>query len=258
MRHVALLDVRKPHGMRAPADSSSNAMRERATKRRILLGMMKFSFAAAVAVMALGCARAAESPPSHPAPLVHRFEHAEQWAKKFDDPARDAWQKPADVVRAMQITAGMTVADIGAGTGYFEPYLSRAVGAGGTVLAVDIEPDMVRYLQERATREHMDNVRALLAATDDPKLPSHAIDRILLVDTWHHIPDHAAYLAKLRDALAPHGRITFVEFTLDAPDGPPREHRIRPEALEEEVRRAEMTADRVEVGLPNQYVIVAH
>src|SRR5438045_2967650 len=71
-------------------------------------------------------------------PLVHRFENADEWAKRFDDPARDAWQKPQDVVTAMRIAPGMVVADIGAGTGYFEPYLSRAVGPTGTVMALDI------------------------------------------------------------------------------------------------------------------------
>jgi SAM-dependent methyltransferase len=214
------------------------------------------SVAVAFILVALGCGRA-EPAPSHPAPLVHRFDHAEQWATQFDDPARDAWQKPADVVAAMHITAGMTVADIGAGTGYFEPYLSHAVGASGTVLAVDIEPDMVRYLGDRAAREHLDNVKPVLAVTDDPKLPLGAVDRILLVDTWHHVPAHGAYLAKLQAALAPNGTITFVDFTLDAPMGPPREHRITPQALVEEAQAASMGAQKLELGLPNQFVIVA-
>ncbi len=211
----------------------------------------------AFVLMALGCARPSEPPPSQPAPLVHRFEHAERWTKALDDPARDAWQKPAEVVAAMHITAGMTVADVGAGTGYFEPYVSRAVGSGGMVLAVDIEPDMVRYLGERAAREKMDNVRTVLAAVDDPNLPAHGVDRILIVDTWHHIPAHAAYLVKLKQSLATNGTITFVDFTLDAPMGPPREHRITPEALVEEARAAGMTAEKLELGLPHQFVIVA-
>jgi len=206
-----------------------------------------------VMLVAASCAHAS----SQPAPLVHRFEHAEEWAKRFDDPARDAWQKPADVVAAMHVAEGMTVADVGAGTGYFEPYLSRAAGASGSVLAVDIEPDMVRYLRERAAREHLENVKPVLAAVDDPKLPAHAVDRVLIVDTWHHVPAHAAYLAKLREALSPRGAIMIVDFTLESPEGPPREHRIPPEVLEEELRRAGMHAERVEIALPNQYVIVA-
>jgi SAM-dependent methyltransferase len=210
-----------------------------------------------LASSSLACGAAPQPAASPPAPLVHRFEHADQWAKEFDDPARDAWQKPADVVASVHASAGMTVADIGAGTGYFEPYLSRAVGPSGTVLAVDIEPDMVRYLRERAVREHIDNLRAVLADVTDPKLPAHGVDRVLIVDTWHHVPGHAAYLAKLRDALAPGGTITFVEFTLDSPHGPPREHRIPPDALAQEVRDAGLTSERIDAGLPYQYVITA-
>jgi len=82
----------------------------------------------------------------------HRFEHAEQWAKEFDDPCRDSWQEPDRVLAAMQVTPGMTIAVIGAGTGYFEPHLSRAVGPGGKVIALDVEPDMVSHLRDRAAR----------------------------------------------------------------------------------------------------------
>src|SRR5882672_603308 len=107
-----------------------------------------FGQIASALLFATACASAPVTPPEtghtrdpEPArgPLVHRFEHAEQWAKQFDDPARDAWQRPQEVVAALMIRPGMTVADIGAGTGYFEPWLSRAVGGSGMVLALDIE-----------------------------------------------------------------------------------------------------------------------
>src|SRR5690348_13355166 len=83
--------------------------------------------ASTIVLLATACGAPA-APPPEPGrphahghgPLVHRFEHAEQWAPEFDDPARDAWQQPKDVVDAMEIQPGMTVADIGAGTGYFE------------------------------------------------------------------------------------------------------------------------------------------
>src|SRR5689334_3737130 len=103
-------------------------------------------------------------------PLGHRFEHADDWTAQFDDPKRDAWQKPDEVVAALALQPGMTVADIGAGTGYFEARLSKAVGDSGKVIAVDLEADMVRYLGERATREKLANVEARQSTTDDPKL----------------------------------------------------------------------------------------
>jgi len=189
------------------------------------------------------------------APLVHRFEHAEEWAKAFDDPARDAWQKPADVVAAMAIRPGMTVADVGAGTGYFEPWLSRAVGPSGVVLALDIEPEMVGYLTERATREHLANVKASQVAVDDPHLPQGQVDRILIVDTWHHIPSREAYGAKLREALAHDG--TIVDFTRDSTRGPPVEHRVSPDEVVRELRTAGLDAAVTPVGLPDQYVVTA-
>ncbi len=216
------------------------------------------TFRIVLLVVSLVVGACVASAPPAPSPMVHRFDDADRWAKEFDDPSREAWQKPADVVGAMKVAPGTKVADVGAGTGYFEPYLSRAVGPTGTVFAVDIEPDMIRYLSERATREHLDVVRPVQASVDDPKLAPASVDRIVIVDTWHHVPGHAAYLAKLRAALAPGGTITFIEFTLDSPRGPPREHRIPPDALVEEIRAAGMAAERVELGLPYQYVIVAH
>jgi len=219
---------------------------------------MKRSLAMLALVAAFGCAGTPPAQPAQPAPLVHRFEHAEQWTKDLDDPARDAWQKPDEVVAAMHIADGMTVADVGAGTGYFKAYLSGAVGRSGAVLAIDIEPDMVRYLADRATREHLDNVRPLLATVDDPKLPARGVDRVLIVDTWHHIPARASYLPKLAAGLKPGGTITIVDFTLDSPHGPPREHRIAPESVIAELAGAAMKAERVAVPLPYQYVVIAH
>jgi hypothetical protein len=149
-------------------------------------------------------------------PLVHRFEDPERWAKEFDKPERDAWQKPDEVVTLLQLAAGMKVADIGAGTGYFEARLSRAVGPTGSVLALDVEEGMVSYLNERAKREGLANVKASKVAFDDPKLAAGSVDRILIVDTWHHIDGRGAYAVKLRDALAPGGFVAIVDFTLEA------------------------------------------
>jgi SAM-dependent methyltransferase len=189
-------------------------------------------------------------------PLVHRFEHAEQWASTFDDPARDAWQRPRDVIDAMAITPGMTIADIGAGTGYFEPWLSRATGEKGSVLALDVEPDMVRYLGERAQREHLENVRPGLVAIDDPKLPPSKLDRVLIVDTWHHIPDRVAYATKVRDGLAAGGKVFIVDFKLEAKHGPPPRHRLTAEQIMHDLTAAGLSASVSPTTLPEQYIVV--
>jgi predicted methyltransferase len=190
------------------------------------------------------------------APLVHRFQTAEQWAREFDDPARDEWQKPREVVAAMKIESGMTVADLGAGTGYFEPWLSAAVSPTGSVLALDVEPDMVRYLTERVQREHLGNVRPALVATDDPKLGAGSVDRILVVDVWHHIDARDAYAGKLRDALKSGGKVFVVDFKLEATHGPPKRHRLAPEQIAHELGAAGLTVETLATTLPEQYVVV--
>src|SRR5690606_27550524 len=96
--------------------------------------------------------------PAHGQGFHHSFSDAAGWSKVFDDPARDEWQKPARIVEVMAIAPGMTVADVGAGTGYFAPHLSRAVGPTGKVIAQDVEPKMVEWLAERAKRESLPNV----------------------------------------------------------------------------------------------------
>lgn len=189
-------------------------------------------------------------------PLVHRFEHAEEWVSRFDDKARDEWQMPAAVIGAMGIKPGMTVADVGAGTGYFEPWLSRAVGAKGTVIALDIEPDMIRYLRERAAREQLSNVRADVVATDDPKLAKSSVDRILIVDTWHHVPERRTYAKKLYDGLRSGGELYVVDFTLEAKNGPPAHHRLAPERVVEELQAAGFSARAIQEPLPEQYIVV--
>src|SRR3989442_1005975 len=169
----------------------------------------------------------------------HRsFADVEQWVSVFDDPARDAYQKPRQVVRALRIRPGMRVADLGAGTGYFSRFLSTAVGAAGTVLAVDTEPELVRHLRERAEKEQTDNVVPILASPDNPRLPRGAVDLVLLVDTFHHIDHRVAYFGRLRATLAPGGRVAVVDWQKrETPVGPQLGRPRRDARAGEEPRR---------------------
>jgi SAM-dependent methyltransferase len=189
-------------------------------------------------------------------PLVHRFESAAEWAAALEGPERDAWQRPAEVVKAMALADGMVVADLGAGTGYFLPYLSRAVGATGRVLALDIEADMVRWMRDRIQREGLGNVEPRIVLGDDPLLPDASVDRILVVDTWHHIPDRAAYSRRLARALRPGGSVWVVDFQLASSHGPPKEHKIAPDVTAEELRSAGLTVRVDDATLPEQYIVV--
>jgi ubiquinone/menaquinone biosynthesis C-methylase UbiE len=195
-------------------------------------------------------AAAAQSPAAH----QHSFSGAERWAHVFDDPQRDAWQKPHEVIQALALRPDAVIADIGSGTGYFAMRLANMVPRG-RVYGVDIEPDMVRYLAERAQREHLENVVAVAGAPDDPRLPEQ-VDLILMVDVFHHIEDRASYLRKLRASLKPGGRIAIIDFRMDSPEGPPDAARIAPERVVAELRNGGYTLAKEHAFLPNQYFLI--
>jgi len=188
--------------------------------------------------------------------MPHRFERAEDWARLFDDPSREAWQKPDEVVALMNLSPGQTAVDLGAGTGYFLSRLSRAVGPRGAVIATDIEPDMVRYMNERAAREGLANVRAIAAPADDVGVSARSADRILIVDVWHHLADRERYAARLTRALKPGGAVIIVDFTLESRRGPPADHRLAPERIIAELRAGGLAAELASESLPDQYIII--
>lgn len=181
----------------------------------------------------------------------HQFSGAEKWAKIFDDPARDEWQKPDEVIRALKLAPEALVADIGAGTGYFAVRFARAVPKG-RVYGVDTEPDMVRYLAERAKREGVGNLTAVAAKPNDPAIPA-AVDLAILVDTYHHVPDRERYFRNLQKSLKPKGRLAIIDFTLDSPVGPPKRARIPADKVKQELARAGYKLVQEHAFLPNQY-----
>jgi len=148
----------------------------------------------------------------------HRFAHAEDWVARFDNPARDAWQKPDAVIRTLALAPSATVADIGAGTGYFSVRLARVLPAGH-VFAIDVEPSMVNYVAARANRDGLTNIEAVLASRDDPNIPA-PVDLIILVDTYHHLTDRTAYFRRLVPALKPGGRVAIIDFKPESKMGP--------------------------------------
>jgi len=194
----------------------------------------------------------------HDATSHHSFADVERWRTVFDDPKRDAWQRPDEVVRALALWPGACVADLGAGTGYFEHHLARAVGKTGTVLAVDTEPNLVIYLRARAEKEGTRNVVPILASPDDPRLPTGVVDVILIVDTYHHLDDRLAYLRRLRTALRPGGRVVVVDWQKwELPVGPPPDHKLAREQVIDEMRTAgwALGDERADL-LPYQYFLV--
>jgi ubiquinone/menaquinone biosynthesis C-methylase UbiE len=175
----------------------------------------------------------------------------------FEDPARDEWQKPAQVVGALQLRPGMWVADLGAGTGYFLSYLSKAVGDGGCVLALEPEPNLVMHIRERAEQAGWRNVTPVLASFDDPRLPDRSVDLVFIVDTFHHLDDRLTYLRRLRRALKPGGRVAIVDwFKRPLPEGPPPEHKLARDQVVQEMAAAGYQLDEEPAILPYQYFLI--
>ncbi|MDY7230073.1 class I SAM-dependent methyltransferase [Hyalangium rubrum] len=191
---------------------------------------------------------------SHHGAMPHRFEDAEAWAQRFEDPARDAWQKPDEVISALALPPEAKVADLGSATGYFAVRLARAVHQG-VVYGVDIEPDMARYLGERARREGLGNLKPVLGAPASPQLPE-PVDLVLVVNTYHHISDRVTYFRKLQGMLTPKGRVAVIDFRKGQPMGPPEEHRLPPEQLRQEMEAAGYRFVEEHGFLPNQYFLL--
>ena len=210
------------------------------------------SFTAGLALVGslLAAVAPAQSPHSH----RHGFGDADKWAKVFDDPERDAWQKPHEVIQALALKPDAVVADIGSGTGYFTVRFARML-PNGRVYGVDTEPDMARFLTQRAQREGLKNVVAVLGAPDDPRLTEKA-DLIVFVDVYHHIESRERYFRRLRDHLKPGGRLAVIDFRMESPKGPPKSARVPPGQVRSELQRAGYRLALEHDFLPNQYFLI--
>lgn len=182
---------------------------------------------------------------------------AEEWIKTLDGPARVAALKIDEVVTAMKLQPGQTVADIGAGPGLFEVPLARAVGARGRVYAVEIDAGFFPEIRKRAAAAQVTNVETVLGKFTDPALPVRNIDVALFNDVIHHVENRAGYLKTLVGYLAPAGRVVVVDY--EGGKGP---HRDQPEL---EVTREQLVAWMRDAGLtqiediklfPDKYFLV--
>jgi ubiquinone/menaquinone biosynthesis C-methylase UbiE len=214
------------------------------------------TLATAILTLALGCAGLVSGPAQAQSPHTHQhsFAGAENWAGVFDDPSRDAWQKPHQVIEALALAPDAAVADIGSGTGYFAVRLAHFVPQG-RVYAVDIEPDMVKYLADRAKREGLANLTAVAGAPDDARLPA-KVDLVLMVDTYHHVEQHEGYFRKLAQSLKPGGRVAIIDFNAKSAMGPPPAQRIAGKRVVAEMAKAGYRLEHEHRFLPNQYFLM--
>jgi predicted methyltransferase len=203
-----------------------------------------------VALLAVNAPAVAQSPHTH----AHDFADAKHWSKVFDDPKRDEWQKPHEVIQALALPADAIVADVGAGTGYFAVRLAHMVPKG-RVYAVDTEPNMVKYLSARARDSGVKNLTGVVGTPDDPRIPERA-DLVLLVDVYHHVEKRERYFANVAKTLKPGGRVAIVDFRMDSPHGPPRAARVEPQQVKAEMKAAGYELAREHTFLPYQYFLV--
>jgi arsenite methyltransferase len=182
-------------------------------------------------------------------PHQHHPPSSDEYAKVLEDPSRDEWQKPHDVVMALNLKPTDTIADIGAGTGYFA---RRFAMHAGKVYAVDIDQKLLDIAAKGAPA----NLTTVLAAPDDPRLPDNSVDIIFFCDVLHHIENRAAYYPKLAKALKPGGRIVVIEFyKKEMPIGPPPSMKLSDDEVIAELRTARFTLAKRLDTLPYQYYL---
>jgi ubiquinone/menaquinone biosynthesis C-methylase UbiE len=192
-----------------------------------------------------------------PHEMHQRHGDAAAYIASLEDPARDAYQKPDEVMKALALRRGEVVADIGSGSGYFTLRFAHAVGEAGRVYAVDVSPEMIRHLNRRLRDAGIRNVVPILSDPDDPLLPDASVDRFVIVNTWHHIEDRPGYVALLKRMLKPGGQVVHIDFEKrDLPVGPPPAMKIAREELVKEMEAAGFRLAAEHGFLPYQYFLV--
>lgn len=186
---------------------------------------------------------------------VHRDPKA--YIGMLEDPQRDAYQKPHEVLTALGIKQGEMIADIGAGSGYFTFRLAHHAGENGKVYAVDVNPDMILHLNRRIRELKARNVVSILAAADDPLLSDHSVNRFFFCDSWHHIRAQTKYLSLVRKMLKPGGEVIMIDFhKRKQPVGPPLPMRIAREDLLQQMESNGFHLKQEHTFLPYQYFLV--
>ncbi|MBM4067245.1 MAG: methyltransferase domain-containing protein, partial [Planctomycetes bacterium] len=128
----------------------------------------------------------------------------------LEDAGRDTWQKPEEILNALNIKKGQIIADIGAGSGYLMVKLSERVGMMGTIYAADIQQEMLDYINKRLVEKGIKNVSLVLGTMDDPKLPPNSLDIAILLSTYHEIAQPIDFMKKIKLALKPQGKLAIL------------------------------------------------
>ncbi len=172
-------------------------------------------------------------------------------------PEREAEEAPDAALEAIGITRGATVADVGAGAGYFTWRLAERVGPSGKVYANDIQPAMLELLRKNIEARHLTNVEPVLGVEDDPRLPAGRVDLVLLVDVYHEFSEPEKMLRKMRESLKPDGRLVLLEYRKEDPNIPIRpEHKMSVAEVRAEVEPEGFRFEKNLSTLPRQHILI--
>jgi ubiquinone/menaquinone biosynthesis C-methylase UbiE len=175
----------------------------------------------------------------------------------LEDPKRDAYQKPQEVMMALGLKPGEVIADIGAGSGYFTFRLAQHLGDKGKVYAVDVSPDMILHINRRIRELKTTNVVSVLADPDDPLLADASVNRFFFSESWHHIENQKKYLSLMKRMLKPGGEIVMIDFhKKDLPVGPPMQMKIAREDLIKQMETNGFHLTKEYTFLPYQYFLI--
>ncbi|HKW96994.1 MAG TPA: class I SAM-dependent methyltransferase [Bryobacteraceae bacterium] len=170
---------------------------------------------------------------------------------------RDAEEAPDAALDAIGIPRGASVADVGAGVGYFTWRLAERVGSAGKVYANDIQPMMLEQLRKNIETRHLTNVQTILGREDDPKLPAGRMDLVLLVDVYHEFSQPQKMLRKIRESLKPDGRLVLLEYRKEDPNIPIRpEHKMSVAEVQAEVTPEGFRFEKNLDTLPRQHILI--
>ncbi|HYO80731.1 MAG TPA: methyltransferase domain-containing protein [Bryobacteraceae bacterium] len=175
----------------------------------------------------------------------------------LDRTERESEELPETALDKIGLKPGMTVADVGAGSGYFTLRLSKRVGPTGKVAAVEIQPEMMAILRRRISQEKLQNVEAYLSSETDPRLPKNSMDLILMVDVYHEFSQPQVMLRKMKEALKPTGRLVLLEYRKEDPHIPIRvEHKMSVREAEMELGAEGFKLEKVLKDLPRQHILI--
>jgi arsenite methyltransferase len=177
--------------------------------------------------------------------------------EQFERKERDAYQKPEEVIAAIGLQAGQSIADIGGGSGYFTRRFAKVVGPNGVAYCCDLATNLLVYLQERAKEEHLSNLVTVYAAPDRPMLPPGSVDHIFFCDTSHHLKDRVEYYRNLKPILREGGQLVVIDWHKREQEvGPPPGHNVARETVIAELKEAGWKLVREEDFLKYQYFLI--